>query len=255
MAVYELYFSPTGGTKKVTDILTDTWENERNLMDLSTAEPEGYTFQQDDLCFVGIPVFEGRVPKLVVSRLKTLVFNGAQAVAVAVYGRRAVDDALLELTDVLTETGFRCGAAIEAVAEHSILHIYAQNRPDAQDTVDLHQYAGKIQTLYEAGKLADCVLVPGNRPYIEMGGIKIHPEGNENCVQCGICAGVCPTGAIAAPDSSRTDGSKCITCMRCVSVCPTHARDFNPALVKTTQEKMAPHFAGERHNKLYISEK
>lgn len=125
------------------DILTDTWENERKLMDLSTAEPEGYTFQQDDLCFVGIPVFEGRVPKLVVSRLKTLVPNGAQAVAVAVYGGRAVDDALLELTDVLTETGFRCGAAIEAVAEHSILHIYAQNRPDAQDTADLHQYAGK----------------------------------------------------------------------------------------------------------------
>ena len=103
------------------DILTDTWENERKLMDLSTAEPEDYTFQQDDLCFVGIPVFEGRVPKLVVSRLKTLVSNGAQAVAVAVYGGRAVDDALLELTDVLTETGFRCGAAIEAVAEHSIL--------------------------------------------------------------------------------------------------------------------------------------
>lgn len=88
MAVYELCFSPTGGTKKVMDILTDTWENERNLMDLSTAEPEGYTFQQDDLCFVGIPVFEGRVPKLVVSRLKTLVPNGAQAVAVAVYGGR-----------------------------------------------------------------------------------------------------------------------------------------------------------------------
>ena len=54
MAVYELYFSPTGGTKKVMDILTDTWENERKLMDLSTAEPEGYTFQQGDLCFVGI---------------------------------------------------------------------------------------------------------------------------------------------------------------------------------------------------------
>lgn len=52
MAVYELYFSPTGGTKKVMDILTDTWENERKLMDLSTAEPEGYTFQQGDLCFV-----------------------------------------------------------------------------------------------------------------------------------------------------------------------------------------------------------
>lgn len=41
MAVYELYFSPTGGTKKVMDILTDTWENERKLMDLSTAESRG----------------------------------------------------------------------------------------------------------------------------------------------------------------------------------------------------------------------
>lgn len=180
---------------------------------------------------------------------------GPRPVAVAVYGGRAVDDALLELTDVLTETGFRCGAAIEAVAEHSILHIYAQNRPDAQDTADLHQYAGKIQALYEAGKLADCVSVPGNRRISKWAASRSIPKEMRNCVQCGICAGVCPTGAIAAPDFSRTDGSKCITRMRCVSVCPTHARDFNPALVKATQEKMAPHFAGERHNKLYISEK
>lgn len=254
MAVYELYFSPTGGTRKVMDLLTDAWEQERKMMDLSAAGSEGAVFQRDDLCFVGIPVFEGRVPKLVVSRLKTLVPNGAQAVAVAVYGVRAVDDALLELTDVLAEAGFRCGAAIEAVAEHSILHIYAQNRPDANDAADLHGFAGKIRTLYESGKLADRVTVPGKRPYIEMGGIKIHPEGDKRCIQCGLCAGVCPTGAISAPDFSRTDGTRCITCMRCVSVCPTHAREFDPALVKVTQEKMAPLFAGERHNRLYLSE-
>ena len=95
MAFYSLYFSPTGGTKKVATILTEGWED-TVWLDLGTDERNGTVFQKEDVCFVSIPVFEGRVPTPTVARLKTMTGNGARAILVAVYGARAVDDALRE---------------------------------------------------------------------------------------------------------------------------------------------------------------
>lgn len=251
MAFYSLYFSPTGGTKKVADILTAGW-GEVAWLDLRTEEHNGAAFQSGDVCFVSIPVFEGRVPTPVTARLKTMAGNGAHAVLVAVYGARAVDDALLELRDILTERGFRCAAGIAAVAEHSIIRSYGAGRPNAADEADLRGFSETLRSLCREGKLPDDVSLPGNRPYVEMGGVPFHPSGNKKCVNCGVCAKVCPMGAIAGPDFSKTDKSKCISCMACVSACPTGARDLPRPLVAVARMAMAKAFKGEHHNQLFL---
>lgn len=251
MAFYSLYFSPTGGTKKVADILTRGWEDVARL-DLRTEEHSGAAFQSGDVCFVSIPVFEGRVPTPAAARLKTMEGNGAYAILVAVYGARAVDDALLELGDILTERGFRYAAGIAAVAEHSIIRSYGAGRPDAADEADLRTFSERLHGLWAEGRLPDHVSLPGNRPYVEMGGVPFHPSGNKKCVNCGVCAKVCPMGAIAGPDFSKTDKSKCISCMACVSACPTGARDLPRPLVAAAKLAMAKAFKGEHHNELFL---
>src|SRR5512138_1579879 len=45
----------------------------------------------------------------------------------------------------------------------------------------------------------------------------------ESCVQCGSCAAVCPSGALAVhPETLRVnlDKGKCVACGQCVRVCP-----------------------------------
>ena len=81
--------------------------------------------------------------------------NGANALLVAVYGNRAIDDCLLELRNILTEQGFKCRAAISAVAEHSMMPKFAANRPDSKDIVKnvllvcvVYQNVHKMQDLY-----------------------------------------------------------------------------------------------------------
>ena len=54
MNVYSLYFSPTGGTKKIMDILAAAWKNKTEL-DLSIPDKNYgiYRFQRGDVCLIG----------------------------------------------------------------------------------------------------------------------------------------------------------------------------------------------------------
>jgi len=45
----------------------------------------------------------------------------------------------------------------------------------------------------------------------------------DNCVGCGVCHDVCPTGAISVGQVARVDGAKCTGCGRCVAECPRGA--------------------------------
>lgn len=55
------------------------------------------------------------------------------------------------------------------------------------------------------------------------GEIRIDPE---RCVDCGLCSGVCPSGALRceAPDWRLTfDLSRCVVCEQCIPACPLDA--------------------------------
>ena len=154
--------------------------------------------------------------------------NGARAVIVAVYGNRAYDDQLVEMLDLAQDAGFQVIAAVEAVAEHSIVRAYAAGRPDVDDAAVLSGFAKDI-----AGKLArhddSQPHVPGNRPY-KTSSVSMVPKATKACVSCGLCAKKCPVQAIDRLHPQNVDKKACISCMRCVAICPHHARRLHPIL-------------------------
>ena len=146
MTIHQITFSPTGGTRRVSELLcagigtTDTatelcsWEDDIAYPDIAA----------DDLAVISMPVFAGRVPMLAVERLKCVSAHGARCVIVAVYGNRAYDDALVEMQDIATAAGFRVMAAVTAIAEHSVCRQFAAGRPDASDAAQLGEFGAAI---------------------------------------------------------------------------------------------------------------
>lgn len=231
MKIYEICFSPTGGTRKVADCLAAAWSRDAvTFLDLTerTAGPAALT--ADDLAIIAVPSYSGRVPAPAARRLEQIQGNGAKALLVCVYGNRAYEDTLVELQDSAQQAGFTVVAAVAAVAEHSIVRRYGANRPDAEDRAQLTAFAARI-----AQKLArqdySTPALPGHRPYRKASRVGFVPKATRACTRCGVCAAQCPVGAIDPARPDRVDSKACISCMRCVAVCPHHARKVNGLLL------------------------
>ena len=250
---YSIYFSPTGGTKKVADILVSNLGGVFCEVDICR-DIESMTFQADDVCLVSVPSFAGRVPAVAIERLKKFSGNGAKAILNCVYGNREWDDTLTELQDTLESCGFICVAAVAAVAEHSIFRQFATGRPDSADAAELAEFARKITAKLESGAFGELKLAGSHGPYKAVGPIPFKPAADDTCDACGICAAGCPVGAISKSDPRKTDKELCISCMRCRDICPRHARDLDPAFMQAAGEMMAPKLGGHKKNYLFCAE-
>lgn len=268
-SIHTLYFSATGTTKKIVtgiaDRLAEDWGckiNETVDVTLPDARKEPASFSERDLVIVGFPVYAGRVPNILVKFLNTIRGNGAMAVAVVVYGNRHYDDALIELKDILEADGFQVIACGAFIGEHSFSRILGQNRPDEQDLSVAAEFARQISQKLTARTEFEPINVPGNRPYKPYYMPKdkddkpapIHkviPKTNSDCIDCKLCAELCPMGSINAEHVSELNGI-CIKCCACIKNCPVQAKYFDDVNYLRHKQELEDAFTSPRREPAYF---
>ena len=244
--VAALYFSPTYTTRKtVTAIAEGTAEllGTGKPVQINITTPmqrkEIPSFREGDLVIFGVPVYIGRVPNLIRDFFASIKGNGAIGIPVVVYGNRAFDDALIELKDIMQGNGFRCLAAGAFIGEHSFSYTLGGGRPNENDLQIACNFGREIaEKLLNGTPVPENLAVPGNPyPYkfynakskkdnsIDIR--KVKPETDpDKCTNCGLCAMLCPMGAIDPSNCALVPGI-CIKCGACIKLCRPKAKFFS----------------------------
>lgn len=159
---YRLFFSPTGGTARATELVCGAMETPFAAVDLTLPAARGqhHWFAADDLVVFGLPVYGGRLPQ-VPGLFDGLRGENTPAVLCACYGNRHYDDMLLEWKTEMEKRGFVCIAAAAIVIPHVYSGVLGHGRPDEADLPAIREFARAVMNKKDKTSVA----VPGSFPY------------------------------------------------------------------------------------------
>lgn len=261
-----LYWSPTGTTRKILHAIAEGMEI-ATVKSISLTRPSERARElarvDTNVLVVGMPVYEEKVPSLVLPHLRRLRGNGQPAVVVAVYGNVGAGITLQQLASEVERRGFPIVGGASFIGEHSFSHEalpIAVGRPNSHDLGVARDFGARL-----GGKLASAehgasfprLSFPGKLPLKS----RILPENSARmfteipaidpvaCTRCGACAKACPMGAIDA-STLEVDEQLCLRCFACVRTCPQNARSITlkkaflvrRSLRKAMQQQQQPHF-------------
>lgn len=265
-----MYFSATGTTEKIVcgiaDGILQNIDSKAIVNNINFTLPESreqsVSFTEEDIVVIGVPVYAGRVPNVLLKYLNSIKGNDALAVSVVVYGNRNYDDALVELKDILELNDFKVIAAGAFIGEHSFSRTLAQNRPDEKDMAIVNDFSSKIYTKLMTENKVKTIAVKGNKPYrkyympknkegIPVDIRKVTPKTNSSCNDCKLCVSVCPMGSIDFNDVSKLKGI-CIKCGACIKKCPNNAKYYDDEDYLRHKHELEIDFVARREPEVFV---
>ena len=225
--ISKVYFSPSGTTEKIVNEVAKNFNMNRENYDLLSFDSEK-TFE-NELVIIGVPVFDGRIPKLACERLSKMKGKNTKAIIVVNYGNIDAGDAVLELSELLKKNNFDIVGVATTVSQHSQFSELGKNRPDADDLAKITSFTKNVIRKLE-NKVENEIFVKGYKPYPDYVKPSFSVECNEDlCSECLDCVYTCPEEAIMENTPTMTNLDDCTRCSTCINVCSENARSFGGA--------------------------
>jgi len=238
MFIAIIYFSGTGNTEKIKDIIKAELKSLNNkVQEFNLANRNIRNnfkgFESFDAIIFGFPIYYWRAPRLIREWLLTKEGKNRKCSVYFTYGGVHTGVAHHNINHLLDHINFKMVVSAEFIARHTFnlagFH-FMENRPNEEDFKTAREFASlsykkfieeNIETLsfdspIKSKEEVDKFEVTFRRatptPYID----------SILCTECGLCENLCPTNAMRI-EKGKPIRKKCIRCLRCLISCPEHA--------------------------------
>lgn len=246
----KVYFSPSGTTEKIVNEVAKNFNMNRENYDLLSFDEEKNF--EDELVIIGMPVFNGRIPKLARKRLSRMKGNNTKAIVILNYGNMEYLDALLELTDLLKENNFNIVGVATTVSQNSLFNEIGYNRPDEFDLARIDEFSKRVLKKLENNEDNE-IFVSGYKPYTQYTKPTYSINCDEDlCTECLDCYYTCPEEAIPEMAPTLTDRDSCTSCSTCINVCSEGARSFQGPAYEAERQDAISNYMERKEAEFYL---
>ncbi|SHI83873.1 Flavodoxin domain-containing protein [Desulfatibacillum alkenivorans DSM 16219] len=273
MKIAVLYFSATGNTKKMADVIEQSLAGlgaqvEKIDVTVPSARRESMDFSGWDGVIFGAPIHSMRAPRVLREWLQTLNGQGKKAAMYFTYGGFHVHPCHYSTREILAAAGFTVVASAEFLGAHTFNRGGWQavpERPDASDFAVAKDYAAAVYARFsgkDAGVLGELEKTDMNEEFLDaIEGFRfkaltqLPTRNGKECSLCMACQEQCPSGAMDA-EKGEADPALCIACLGCLDACPEDALEINDMsgvfAQRMEMEKSTPQDLNKKQSKIYL---
>ena len=249
MKVGIVYFSATGNTAKIGEIISSKLKNlsiQAEIIDITSYNDRKATtsLTEYDAYIFGFPVWGSVIPPVCRDWLATVSGNDKWCATFFTYGGPTIGISHYHTKLLLNKQGFRVLSSAEFLGKHTFNVAKGFNflpeKPNQNDFEVAKEFAVMLKELFSKKNNEEIVIEkPENADKI-MERIKeakktakewVPSRYGKDCSMCRTCEDSCPTRAFNA-DTGEADKLECISCMRCVTSCPDEAIEFRRDMTK-----------------------
>lgn len=239
MYIALIYFSGTGNTKKINNVIKKKLITlgseivEFNLANRSVRQ-NLYEFEEFEGIIFGFPIYYWRAPRLVREWLKTKDGKFHRCSVFFTYGGVHTGISHNNIKQLLESNNFIMVASAEFLAKHTFnvagFH-FMEDRPNDEDFKIAREFASISLDKFLKKEIKNFSFdLPFKKSEEEVDKIELTfrratptPFIDLNvCTKCGLCEKVCPTNAMEII-KGKARRSDCIRCLRCLTNCPENA--------------------------------
>ena len=238
MRIALIYFSATGNTEKIKNVIKDELVRLNNdVYDFNLANRDIRQSFDDfgsyEVLIFGFPIYYLRAPRIVREWLSTKDGKHIRCATFFTYGGVHVGLAHYDIKKILDAHNFVLIASAEFLAKHTYNIAgfdLMKNRPNEEDFEIAREFANISHQKFINPKIENLSIKPPKMSEertdkIETTFRRAIPTpfiDSKLCTQCGVCEKVCVTNAmeIGKGKPRRID---CIRCLRCLFSCPENA--------------------------------
>lgn len=236
-----IFFSGTGNTKYIAQLLKKRFEKENIKIDLIDIQNYNSLDKEYDFYIIGSPIHVEMSPKILTDWVKKHIKNSnKKCIVYHTLGDDKHRESRTYIAKILKNKGLDVVINTSIQMPNNYYHVFFERESDENITNIIKKAPKEVDKIvidflennksninYNKNTLPQKLMYNSFLIYAKGYANRKFSLDKDKCINCKVCQNECPTNNITLDDKNIKFSNKCIGCEKCIHRCPTNAILYN----------------------------